>query len=356
MIIVDPLKLKIDELLRLGQAQPLKMARVRYGSPKDFAILGGVIERMAGENEDGVIIDLMPFSRIGDPEVLVRRLAPVARQIPVTIFTLKNAILEVLERSLLAKLLQFAVFGSTGKVCEFRGSTKKNTGYTRIRKEIEGDHDLPTYRRRASHLRLCALLAEDAIVFPDKSRGIPKPHSNIVLLGAQRYLRMPNGMLVSAYIDFKSAVTNPEALSAVAYEVIYALYQGFRTDLDSKPCDVVVVPNNTALLVGAAVQAITDIPVCVIDQLGPIPSARVATTHESSHLEEQSRACLLVEVAATGGEIDRTVLHLASRHIRIVHVISCYNLEVGHSLLTESVKQTHLCRPKRELGYVYRSE
>jgi hypothetical protein len=140
----------------------------------------------------------------------------------------------------------------------------------------------------------------------------------------------------------------------MAYEVVYSLFDGFARRAVA-PCDIIVAPNNSALLVGAAVQSITEIPVCVIDKLGPIPTRNLSSMHTSLAVAGK-RVCLLVEVSATGGEIDRSIQYLVYRRADVQRIICCYHLNVGRPLLCDYQIATFLCSPKTDLGYVYRSK
>ena len=351
MIAVDPLKLKIDALLRKGRASPLHYARGMYGSKNDYETLGATLADLASESDRELAVDLSPFDRIGNPDLLLRTLTPLADRCDLVLFTLENQVLETLHTIHAERLGRVAVFNRQGRCTSITGRLPAHPLVARD--ELTVHMHIMDFRARVRQRTLLSLLSPNGVVYPCAASAPPE---EIADLSGRQFLRMPNGMLVSCYIDIKQVAKNPETLSTIAYEIVYALFEGFNRDLvEQPPCNVIVVPNNTALLLGAAVQVMTGVPVCVVDKLGPIPSTHLAYSHTSIPLTGK-RACLLVEVSATGAELDRTVLFLSFQRAQVTRVVCTYNLEVGRSTVAKKVPVLNLCLPKRELGYVYRSE
>jgi hypothetical protein len=356
MKVIDPLKSKMHTLLQSGVAAPLQQSLMGYGSKADYERLDREIRSASDPDHESTVIDLTPFRRLGNEETLGSVLQSAAGQFPLTILCVENAVLESLRKTPLLKSTQIAVYDSTGKLKGFEGKTPNAVLLEPTRRFLEASASLVEMRKSVGHEKLIELLTPGGIIYPYNGEGIPE--DDLVYRQGRWFMRMKNGMLVSCYLHLKAALQHPEALSTIAYEVIYALYQQFRREPPvNRPCDVIVVPNNTALLIGAAVQAFTDIPVCVVDKLGPIPSRYLAHMQTSVPLQDK-RVCLLVEVSGTGSEIDRSVLFLSSQRAQIdkLVVIACYSLEVGRSMLITHLQNTALCRPKLDLGYVYRSE
>ncbi len=356
MRVIDPLKTQMHRLLQAGVAGPLQTALQRYGSKADYEDLAKQIRTGHKTTKEAVLVDLSPFRRLGSEKALGEVLDSVAKEFPLTIQCVEDGVLETIRQTSLPQFAQIAVYDSAGKFQRSEGKTPDSVPLEATHKLLQAQGSLAETRKSIAHQKLLELLAPGGVIYPYPGCGAPE--SDLVYLQGRWFLRMTNRMLVSCYLHLKAALQRPEALSTITYEVIYSLYQQFRrTPPVTRPCDVLVVPNNTALLVGAAVQAMTEIPVCIVDKLGPIPSRHLAHSQTSVPLKDK-RVCLLVEVSATGSEVDRAVLFLSSQRAPVdkAIVIACYGLEVGRSMLTKLVQHTTLCRPKEDLGYVYRSE
>jgi hypothetical protein len=354
MRFIDPLKQKMHNLLESGRAIPLNHARMSYGSIADYERLADKIRSDAGNKNVPVVIDLTPLERLGNGDALAEKLKPLAAEYLLTFLCNENAVLETTIKAGIQHLAQIIIYDSKGQFLRVDGLQANKVAAETARNNLKADGNISATRQHIAHAKLLALLSPKGVIHAYPGCGLPR--DDIVWLDGRWYLRMPNRMLVTCYLNMKEALKRPVNLTTISYEVVYALYNYFRREPPIiRPCDVIVVPSNIALLVGAAVQSFTEIPVCVIDKLGPIPSKHLAQTHASIPLRDK-RICLLVEVSATGSELDRTILYLSSQKAQVQKVIVCYNLEVGRSMLTEHVEFTSLCCPKKDLGYVYRSD
>lgn len=350
MNILDPLRWKIHEQLVTGQPNPLNLARLRWGTQRDIAMLQSEISRLPPSQNNFFCIDLTPFERIGNPAALVRvaRLHPRCRPV---ILTIGDSVLQQFKQlpDSEKETVEFARYHANGAFDRVIAGTKLNPVSAGILERYKSLSDL---RSVVAEQRLTELL------FGDNCLDLPgpgKPDRYTKVCG-QWYRKMPNGMLVSCYLNLKEIGKSPEELTALAYEIILPASGYFRRDRDElAQFAAFVVPNNTALLLTSPVQAILEKPVICIDKLGPIPSI---TQQDKRTLELIcGRDVILVEeVIATGNEVDRTMLFLSNAKARVQRVIALYNLEVGRPLLIEQEQIISLSKPRRELRYVYRSD
>jgi len=348
MYIVDPLKLKIEQLLSDGQANPLNQARLRYGTENDLHVLLEEVKKLNPSAKNSFFVDFTPFERIGRPERFISELATINKPRPV-LLSIKDT---VFNNSVSLPLINM-VFSEQGQLLSIVGGDERDERLLQSLTNYYGTNtSLLDLRKPVIEANLTDLLFNPGCLdIPSKA----DEESTYIYLAGRYYRKMPNGMFVSCYLNLKELGKDSRALLTIAYEIVIAIMDYFRRDqtlLES--FDYVVTPNNTALFLASCVQAILDIPVLCIDRLGPIPALNIQSSKLHDQLHDR-RVILIEEVVATGNELDRAVFYLNSLRATIIKVITLYNLEVGMPMLVTQDMVTSLCKPKDELKYVYRS-
>ena len=355
MEIIDPLRIKIQELLSLGYPNPLNQARLRYGSQVDIVELEKQVSNYQTENNLFLLVDFTPFERIGHIKEFLDTLNKYSKSRPV-LMVISDIILLEINSIYQNPPLLVVKFSKNGKYEVIIGGSKEDQKLKHlIIKEIKSKNgdDLLEFRRRIADYNLTKLLYEPNCLDIPCAHDVRYP---ISYLSGRYYRIMPNNMLVSCYLNLKEIGRNYEALTKLAYEVVLALMEYFKRDVDPlKKFKYIVSPNNTSLFLASSVQAIIDMPVVIVDKLGPIP-ARNLNTNKLSELLTSKTVVLIEEVVATGNEVDRSVLFLSNLKSDIYKIITLYNLEVGNPMLIESQDMISLCKPKKTLKYEYRSQ
>ncbi len=350
MRVIDPLRIKLPTLLKARHSQPIAAARASYGSPDDYVSLGRAISAQTPLLAPAMV-DFTPMERLGRVEAVRAFLGALER--PCTFLVLGDEVLTEIKDAGLTETTQCAVFDSNGASLRFEPVATQHMGLSTVRNELLLKmNTLQRIRASAATMRLIGALGSDGVVYPYD----PDHQAHQVeWYDGVPYLRMTNDMLVSCFIHLKRALRNADRLLDVAYEVALALNDYFveAVPQNERP-ELLVVPNNTALFLASMVQLLTGIPVSVIDKLGPIPSRRLSVINTSVPVGARNVA-VLVEVTATGGEVDRTIQYLSGAGASIVRLVSCYDLDVGTPMLRDKVPFVSLCKPKQALGYVYRS-
>lgn len=351
MFVIDPLKLKIRQLLADGQANPLNQARLRYGTEDDLNILLNEIKQFKPDSKNYVFIDFTPFERIGHPDRFIKELSSITHTRPI-ILTFTNSVFSG-KKDLPLINVQFNDDGQLAGI--YGGSLEDKSLKETIKRDIpitEGNSALRLLREAVAERKLTDLLfGANCLDIPCRA---DKPET-VKLISGRYYRKMTNGMLVSCYLNLKEIGRSPDTLLTLAYELIVSIMANFQrnvTPLDT--FDYLVTPNNTALFLTSCVQAILEKPVLCIDRLGPIPALHIHSPRLYDVLHDR-KVILIEEVIATGNEVDRTVFFLHSKKANISKIYSFYNLQVGKPMLADESLIVSLCRPKEELQYVYRS-
>lgn len=364
LIIIDPLRLKLRALLRSGERNVLSVATNRYGTEPDISEFSLALSSIPKKTL--VFIDFTPFASIGRHEAA---LSAVIDKCPSAILLVSHPDMrQLIYTSPNIKRLSVISFFPNGTISEFRKFGRKysrdkfprrlfselfspelglnsniNAKYQEKLSDIEILRSIHSQSKLLSLLHKCASIVHTSDA-PDNSQK----------RGPRSYLVMPNGMLVSAYLDLKTIAHDPDSLLAFAYECIVAICRCFRRDRDwLGEVFGIAVPNNTALLLASCVSIITSKPLIAIDRLGPIP----AIPHQRAELTKTisgKELLLFEEVIATGNEVDRSILYLDACGATITRVICGYNIDAGRPLLLDKGLQS-LCYPSADLKYEYRS-
>lgn len=351
---VDPLKQKVACLLREGAPRPLEHARLSFGSRNDYERLNREIAQRGASSFRVPLIDFTPLTRLANTKLLTDALEEASKSGAVVLQVREGPLVEQLRGSELRGRYGIAVYDSNGGFVGAEYSPARDELVDGLLALLREDQNYRKSRLRISNSMLLKLL-HGSVTFPFPGQDIAT--EMLVDCDGRRYLRMPNGMLVSCFINIKKALSGSREMLEVAYEVVLQLLHEFLFGREeSQSVDLLVVPNHSALAIAGAVQRIAGLSVCIVDKLGPTPRA-VRSSDQLSIDPAGLSVALLVELSATGGEIDRSLLFLRSAGAVVREVIACWNLEVGKPLLVESESDVvSLCTPKRELGYVYRSK
>lgn len=358
MKIIDPLKYKILELMIKGQTEPLSNARLRCGTKFDIEKIIEIYSNIKSSERHYIYIDLIPFERFGHIPELISNLNDFKDMRPI-LMIMGNNLLNQISKEFFPIPILIAKFNEMGDFLGIEGGSREDEN---IKRYIEKDlnikkednlSNLMSFRGNISDKNLTELL------FKSECLDIPcesdEPTSRVNISG--RYYRiMPNGMLVSCYLNLKQLGRDYNALNSIAYEIILCILEYFRRDIDmQKEIDVLVTANNTSLMLASCVQAILGKPVIAIDKLGPIPSLNVHTKKLRNVLEDKN-VILIEEVIATGNEVDRALFFLNNMNSNVKKIVAIYNLVIGKPMLANKGQIVSLCKPKDELQYVYRSK
>lgn len=337
-----------------GLPNPLDQSRLRYGTEDDVDHLIKQILHTVADTRQYIYIDFTPFERIGHPDDFLKKLSSINFPRPILLIMSDN--LEAQLKNISHKItLPYIKFSDKCKFEKISGGLKKDKY---IKKLVLHDFkynnfkSLADFRQQITENNLINLLYNpDCLIIP----RLKQPHVQIEKIAGRYYIKMPNKMLVSCYLNLKEIGGNYNALTDLAYEIVLILMEYFRRDINPlENFDLLLTPNNTALFLASAIQIILEKPVICIDRLGPIPTLSLQRSHLLNELKDKN-VVLLEEVMATGNEVDRVILFLSQLQSNIKKIISLYNLEVGMSLLTTPDQMISLSHPKRAIAYEYRS-
>lgn len=357
--IVDPLRIKLAQLIRTDDKNIFSVARIRYGTQADVDELNTELKRTPQCATN--CIDLTPFSLLGRPLELLKT---IATHLPRSMILVGH---EDLFRDLCTLMPQSSVtlayvapngmlktifMGRRRRLSQSRIKEMRNTTFShcQLPRHCEELSDIECLRSVHSQCRLLKLLRQASAIarpddFPDHMRTI----------SGTKYLIMPNDMLVTRYLDLKKLVLHPDVILEFVYECVVALSRGFRRDVDWLGLiDGIAVPNNTALLLASLVAILLAKPLYAIDRLGPIP-ALPTQRGELAAVVANKKLVLFEEAIATGNEVDRSILYLDSCGASVERVICGFNLEAGRPLLLKEKSLRSLCFPAKAIRYEYRS-
>ena len=357
LIVLDPLRYKIHQLLILGKPNSFDLARIRYGTKKDILELVKHYNSatLLACERNYIYIDLSPFDRLGLHTKILVDLLRKTKITPVILVMseqLNNQLTKELNISDKIIICKFQPNGNKG-CFSFVGKSSEEI-VNLIKNEMKAYHwSLRSFRKDVAKQNLMRLLQETNCF--DLPNASDLDHT-IYYISGRYYRRMPNGMLVSLYINIKELGKKIENLSKIAYELLIELTEHFtRDDNPLEKFKIIITPSNTALYIASVLQMITGKKVIPIDRLGPIPRIECQRKKLWELLYKQN-IILFEEIMATGNEVDRAILFLEHMEVKIVKIIALYNLEVGKPMLPKIGQFTTMCNPKKELDYVYRSE
>lgn len=379
MKIIDPLKLKILDLISSGNPMPLSDSRGNYGTDVDIEMLllevRDFVKTKEKQGFEFFLIDFTPFSRIPIREDFVTKLFDglkcFSRPKPILLFfeaaplsQLRSTIKNLGFNEPPIPICVFDKFGNFDRLLYDQSENKvlmRNLASWIQDRKTEAEraygkknpNTLLSIRKTSSNINLLELILEcDCVEMPNlNSSTINNKYGRL-------FKKMPNGMLVSSYINLKKLGSSIDSMMAIAYEGLIFLADGFLPKNDNEfDFDAIVVPNHTSLFLCSILQTIVQKPIIALDRIGPVPSLRLRGAHQHSDYLQGKCVVIIEEVIATGNEVDRTLLYLAGIGIKQVKkVVAFFNLKVGQPYLIDEKDIISLCLPKDELKYVYRSE
>lgn len=365
MLVIDPLKIKIRELLSNGSDRPIYDANNGFISQCEGENIFNLFKQLSIDKNDFrryIYIDTTPYQRFVNISDFIK------------LFSNPHDIRPVLLINDKLKWEINRLFGNNCPVCYLNFNAERellethcpnqtydlnNLHYIKTDfsmkngKKKGGKYFYQDFRKEyANHLLTDILYKSNCIEIPAEFTY----QAPMTKMAGRYYFSMVNGMLVSCYLNLKMIGNNNSHLVDIAYEVIMELMCYFSETNNSilDDFDFIVTPNNTALFLASTIQAIIHKPIVSIDKLGPIPSLKIRSKSLKNSLYKK-KVILLEEVMATGSEIDRSIMFLNSVEADIKKVIGIYNLDIGSPLLIKK-DVVSLCRPKEEINYVYRSK
>jgi len=366
MNIIDPLKMKLEEMVIQGSREPLSLAR-QYGTESDIEKLAEIYYKIRPGIRRFIYIDLTPFERIGHDRIMVSKLVKIKENFSVIpVLMLMDTLFDYLSnRNENINQLLSILFNGKGKFVDIRGLESGNTKIQEIKKQIRKDFFVNDSSISSNLLNFRKIISEKILMdnlFESNSIEIPRLNhsenniSKSINFGGRTYIIMPNNMLVSCYLNLKNFGNNISFLTSTIYEIIIVVTEYFRRDIDVlNTFDCFVTTNNTALFLSSLLQHVLKKPLIAVDRLGPIPNINIHRNKLRKQLENKN-IILIEEIVATGNELDRAMLFLNSMKTSVEKIITLYNLEVGRPMLIKNNQLISLCKPKEELKYVYRSK
>lgn len=357
MQIIDALRYKIGTLLCEGRPNPLNQARQGYGTEDDIHTIVEEFKKPYLGHYRYKFLDLTPFVRIGSKlEYLVSELDSANHLRPV-LLTMSEGVFRDLRTAYEHIPVLTAVYDDRGYFNQLVGGSELDQNNIKhVLKQIKGNADAP----HLSDLRLPftdRLLTE--LLFSPDCRDIPSAADRpdeIKYISGKYYRVMKNKMLVSSYLNLKKLGTDTDALLKVAYEAVLRLTDFFRRDVDpGRNFEALVTTNNTGLFLASTVQSIMEKRLVAIDKLGQIPALQIQRNRLAKELRGE-KVVLIEEVVAAGNEVDRAVMFLNFLDTKIHNIIAFYDLEIGQSMMAAQIPMISLCKPKKKLDYVYRSQ
>ena len=350
---IDPLKIRVIDLLTKREYDPLNIGRQKFGSQKDLFILEKELTFIKPRSTDFVLIDFTPFSIEAISDVIkLNRLLVRFSELKIAILSFSKEFEKIYHITCRNKSIPFLIINSDGKM----GTISENKHYSKYQglNNTILNHTIKDLRDEFSNKKLVGFLHEipEALETPNNNTTFPiRKHKG------KKYLLMNNKMLVTCYIRPKEFGLSNSILFFIAYEIIlrmldFFLPKSFDEEIlrDTK----IVVVNNTSLYFASIVQSILEIELIVIDRLGPVPIL-CPPLDKIKEMLERSKIILIQEVVATGGETDRAIMFLNQALAEIKTIINIYNLEAGVPKLLGDISITSLCKPKKKLKYEYTS-
>lgn len=325
MRLIEPLQDILDSLIRSGERHPLTLALGGFGTPNGYAAIADEIARVP--LSEPVVLDLTPFDRVGRFEPIQRHLAMAARTRPIVMLARKGIDDDVLTK--LSEATEIIIIQYDGNQLHpelLLASARKYEGEV-ARDTIQFIQRHPTlneFHRRLTADKVAALAAGSLIVPHTMDERFRKT------VDGSEFIALANGMVVSSFLHTKALLGRRSNLFSLAFETLRVCSNCFLpTAAAETAIDFVVAPTNGSLTLASAVHALSEIPVAVVDRLGPLPARRISSINTSADLAGK-RVNVIVEVAATGSEIDRTLQYLDYRRASVDRVICCYHWGAGH--------------------------
>lgn len=328
-VLVEPLLERAQELVANCEEHALEQALTLFGTARDVGRLEAAI-RIAGRDASVLpVVDMTPFQSTGAQSRL-KGLSSLYAEVPFLLLARQRFALEQFEW----------VAGVTCAVCD------ENHQIIEIVNPGDG--------RQSNRFRIHPALVRGGDILQLHSAWVEQrlleliPNAVREPENGMRYLELHDGAWANKWLDVKSLLRTPSVAFFTAYEVGYALTDGYSRDLDE---DVIVASNNTAFVIASLLQQLFDHKQLVmIDRLGPVPNIARLWLLGLDRVDNK-RICMIEDVMSTGREVDMTEIIARVHHAEISRAISMFDLEVASSRLVSKNRLLALCRPSKEIQY-----
>jgi orotate phosphoribosyltransferase len=328
---IEPLLLKLADMIKDGQKDCLDKSLTYFGSQDDVQTLAKHVESTYKNDGSLIAVDFTPFVSLGNP-IRMRALGGLYARIPFLVVARKGIAYEQLQA--LSNISILVCEEKTADIVDFYFSGKWKLQLERAAKKsglMKGKSFLEVHRKWADESLLDLIPG-----------SIRKPPHGI------RYLPLHDGAWANAWIDVKKIVSNPTAAFFIAYQMGYLLTSGYAEDFVE---DGIVVGNNTALILAVFLNAIFDKKELVIlDRLGPYPNLSELRFMRLERVEGK-QLCMVEDVISTARELDMTQLIMFLNKAEVKKAICLFDLEIASSRFIDRDNILSLCKPSTRISY-----
>jgi hypothetical protein len=330
LLFIEPLIDKLKYLIKDGQRDVLSKGSALFGEDIDMDSLANVLTKYKNDQSKIVLIDLIPIASLGTYTRL-QILEELYDEMPFIILAKKGMVSEQVKT---LRNLSTIVIDENNIIIDsiFSGKWKRQLKNSIDRRFKIGDSIFDIHMEWVENTLL------DRI-----------PHCIIRPPVNTRLLALHDGAWANLWIDVKSLFSDPEDTFFLAYQIGYALTQGYSIDL---PEDGFVTSNNTAYVMASFLRQIFDKKeLIVIDRLGPYPNLTRTKLIDLSNKVQGKRLCVVEDVISSGREIDMTYLVIYSNEGEVERVATLFNLELTKPKFIDTKRIVSLCRPSAKIGY-----
>lgn len=329
-VIIDPLFEHLRLLIQSGEKKCLEKSIALYGSERDMDRLQQLISRIsATKKKKQLLVDLSPIPSLGAQKRFLS-LLELNKKIPFIIAIRSSMALE--QFKYLKDISVLLIDDNSGIIIEshFNGKNKKKLNL--IYSEHFKGKTIVEVRKTYFHEYLLQL-SKDFVKDPP---------------AGSRYIQLHDKAWANKWIDVKAILRSSRTSLLLAYQMCYALTDGFANELSE---DIFLVGNNTAYLLAILINKIfEEKQLTIIDRLGPFPKFS-STRADSFYQLKKKKVCIIEDVVATGREVDLLALLALVQDAEINRAVCVFDLECASSKFIDSDKIISLCKPSCELDY-----
>jgi hypothetical protein len=330
IVVIDPLFEHLRNLIQEGITNSLNRSIALYGNERDMDKLQQLISKVASHNENKkVLVDLSPLPSLG-AQKRFSSLLELNEKIPFIVAVRASMALEQLQ--LLKNISVLVTDDETGQIIDtnFCGKDSKKT--KALFRSYIGEKTIFDIRKQYFEGYLLNVSQEYIRLPPDGSR----------------YIKLHDDTWANQWIDVKAILRKSETALLIAYQMGYALTEGYTKEVNE---DVFIVGNNTAYILGLFLNRIFENKeLVVIDRLGPFPNFSFLHSNILRQLNRK-QVCIVEDVNATGREIDLLTLLALSNNAEVKRSICVFDLECAATRFLNDEENLALCRPSKFLRY-----
>ena len=330
IVYIEPLRIKMASLLGDGEGSILNKSQALFGSEEDIASLCRTIETsFARLGRNALLVDMTPLLALGTQSRL-QKLLDLTASIPFFVAANQDVIAQ---HPLLFKNVSVVVTDDHHRIV----STYVTQRWRR-KLAVVADRDLP----KGACLKSLHDKWVNVVLVQSAKEAIRLPS-----IGT-KFLRLHEGAWANLWIDVKRIIADPEMAFFIAYQIGYALSDGYSKPLKA---DALIVGNNTAYCLATLVHRIFDtIGLVMIDRLGPIARLPEAFLLGLDQINRK-RLCMIEDVISTGREIDLMQMLIYLQNATLFNVVCLFDLEISRPRLVSTKCIVSLCRPAKEIHY-----